>query len=107
MFDIGLPEFLVIAMIALIVFGPERLPEMAAQLAKVVKSLRKQASDATSELTGSADAKAVSELANDLRSLTPRGLATSAMTGSKPKSGTAKSATPKRAVNPVFDPDAT
>lgn len=102
MFDIGLPEFLVIAMIALIVFGPERLPEMAAQLAKLLKSLRKQASDATAELTGSEDGKVVSELAKDLRSLTPRGLATSAMTGSQ-----TRIATPKKVVNPVFDPDAT
>jgi sec-independent protein translocase protein TatB len=102
MFDIGLPEFLVIAMIALIVFGPERLPEMAAQLAKLVKSLRKQASDATAELTGSSDGKIVSDLAKDLRSLTPRGLATGALTG--PSQVTAS---PKKTVNPVFDPDAT
>lgn len=102
MFDIGLPEFLVIAMIALIVFGPERLPEMAAQLAKLLKSLRKQASDATAELTGSADGKVVSDLAKDLRSLSPRGLATSAMSPAQPRV-----ATPKKVVNPVFDPDAT
>jgi Sec-independent protein translocase protein TatA len=32
--NIGWTEFLVIAMIGLIVFGPERLPEMSAQFAK-------------------------------------------------------------------------
>mgnify|MGYP000116595124 CR=1 FL=1 len=102
MFDIGLPEFLVIALIALIIFGPERLPEMAAQLAKLVKSLRAKASDATAELTGSIDSKAVNDLAQDLRGLTPRGIATNAMSSSQPR----KVVAPKT-VNPVFDPDAT
>jgi sec-independent protein translocase protein TatB len=109
--NIGWTEFLVIAMIGLIVFGPERLPEMAAQFAKFIKTLRTKASEATAELTGSVDTKAVTDIAKDLRGLTPKGLTTKAVTSvaglaglsetqKSPASGPAK-------VNPVFDPDAT
>jgi sec-independent protein translocase protein TatB len=109
--NIGWTEFLVIAMIGLIVFGPDRLPEMAAQFAKFIKTMRIKASEATAELTGSVDTKAVTDLAKDLRGLTPKGLTTNAVTsvaGMSGFSGQAKSSggdTGK--VNPVFDPDAT
>ena len=57
--NIGWTEFLVIAMIGLIVFGPERLPEMSAQFAKFIKATRTKASEATAELTKSVDTKVV------------------------------------------------
>ena len=71
--NIGWTEFLVIAIIGLVVFGPERLPEMSAQLARFVKSMRAKASSATAELTGSVDTKVVTDLASDLRGITPTG----------------------------------
>ncbi len=43
MFGIGLPELIVILGIALIVVGPERLPEMAKSLAKGINELKKTA----------------------------------------------------------------
>lgn len=106
--NIGWTELFVIAVIGLIVFGPERLPEMSAQFAKFIKAMRRKASEATAELTGSVDTKVVTDLAKDLRGLTPRGLTASAVgsvagitgTTGKPKASGAK-------VNPVFDPDAT
>ena len=109
--NIGWTEFLVIAMIGLIVFGPERLPEMSAQFAKFIKAMRAKASEATAELTGSVDTKAVTDLAKDLRGLTPRGLTTNAVTsvaGLTGLSGQQKASPSGSAkVNPVFDPDAT
>jgi sec-independent protein translocase protein TatB len=108
--NIGWTEFLVIAMIGLIVFGPERLPEMSAQFAKFIKAMRTKASEATAELTGSVDTKAVTDLAKDLRGLTPRGLTTTAVTsaaGLNGKSGQKNSSAGSAKVNPVFDPDAT
>jgi sec-independent protein translocase protein TatB len=101
--NIGWSEFLVIAMIGLIVFGPERLPEMSAQFARFIKTLRTKASSATAELTNSVDSKVVTDLAKDLRGLTPRGIATNAMTAPVKRT----TSTPTRQVNPVFDPDAT
>ena len=44
MFGIGLPELILILGIALIVVGPEKLPEMAKAMAKVVLDLKKTAS---------------------------------------------------------------
>jgi len=109
--NIGWTEFLVIAMIGLIVFGPERLPEMSAQFAKFIKTMRTKAGEATEELTGSVDTKAVTDLAKDLRGLTPRGLTTNAVSsvaGLTGLAGQAKSSPASSAiVNPVFDPDAT
>lgn len=108
--NIGWTEFLVIAIIGLVVFGPERLPEMSAQLARFVKSMRTKASAATAELTGSVDTKVVTDLASDLRGITPRGMTKNAMSAGfgKPQSGVMRDQRPNLAqVNPVFDPDAT
>ena len=47
--QIGPLEILVVAVLALIVFGPERLPDMARSLAKGVTQLKRMASDVKSE----------------------------------------------------------
>lgn len=52
MFDIGLPEFAVLAIAALFIFGPERLPTAAAQAARMLRQLRSMATNARSELAG-------------------------------------------------------
>ncbi len=43
-------ELVVLAIIAVVVLGPERLPEYAAQLARLVKGLRRMASGAREQL---------------------------------------------------------
>lgn len=96
MFDIGLPELFVIALVALIVFGPDKLPEMAAQFGRWVAAIRAQANSATAELKKSADVTGLSDIATDLKGLTPRGLLSDS-----PK---AKS---EPEIQAVFDPDAT
>ena len=40
MLGIGLPEFFVIAVVGMIVFGPDRLPEFARQAGRMVRQLR-------------------------------------------------------------------
>jgi sec-independent protein translocase protein TatB len=49
-FGVGPMEFGLIAIIAVIVLGPERFPEFAVQIARAIKFLRGYADDATSEL---------------------------------------------------------
>jgi len=46
MFGIGMPEFILIAVVALIVFGPKKLPDLAKSMGKAVREFKK----ATSEL---------------------------------------------------------
>ena len=40
MFGIGLPELMVIIVVAVIVFGPDRLPEFARQAGRLVRHIR-------------------------------------------------------------------
>ena len=51
MFGIGLPELLVIFVVALIVLGPKRLPEVAKALGKGLAEFRKATAGLTDELT--------------------------------------------------------
>jgi sec-independent protein translocase protein TatA len=41
MFGIGMPEFLVILVIALIIFGPGKLPEVGSSIGKAIKDFKK------------------------------------------------------------------
>ncbi len=50
MFGIGFPELVVILVVALIVLGPERLPEVARALGKGLAELRRATSGLTEEL---------------------------------------------------------
>ncbi|HET8562204.1 MAG TPA: sec-independent translocase [Marmoricola sp.] len=50
MFGIGLPELAVILLVAVIVFGPDRLPEFARQAGRFVRQVRNLASNAQDEL---------------------------------------------------------
>lgn len=40
MFGVGLPEFLVIFVVAILVFGPDRLPEFARQAGRFLRQVR-------------------------------------------------------------------
>lgn len=50
MFDIGTGEVLVLAVAALLVFGPERLPKIAAQAGRALRQIREMAAGARRDL---------------------------------------------------------
>jgi sec-independent protein translocase protein TatB len=50
-FDIGPGEFIALAIVALLVLGPEKLPRYAADAARFVRQVRKMANDARAEVS--------------------------------------------------------
>jgi Tat protein translocase TatB subunit len=63
MFDMGVGEIVVIAVVGLLVFGPDRLPEMARQAGSWMRDLRKMVASARREVSDSlgADARYLSD----------------------------------------------
>ena len=55
MFDIGFGEFLVLAVLALFVFGPDKLPKAIADVTRMLKNLRQMAQGAKTEITSALD----------------------------------------------------
>jgi sec-independent protein translocase protein TatB len=71
MFDIGLPEFAVLALVALFVFGPDRLPDVARQAGRFVRQIKQMATSARSQIAEELGP----EFANlELRDLDPKAL---------------------------------
>ena len=54
-FGIGFGEVLLILIVALIIWGPKRLPEISRTLGKTVRALRKATYDLTSQVTKELD----------------------------------------------------
>lgn len=50
MFNIGAGEFLVLGLLAILVFGPEQLPKAAQQVGRVLRQLRRMADSAKSDI---------------------------------------------------------
>ena len=113
MFDIGIGEMLILAVIGLLVFGPERLPKAAADAARMIRNVRSMATSARKDLADAsgldlADTKAT---LRDLHQFHPKRLVGDLITGddeatspSTPASGEARRG---HSAAPRFDPDAT
>ncbi len=114
-FGVGLPEMLVIAVIALIVFGPGKLPEIMAAVGKAVGDFRRASREFTSDLQGSidearstvegavGDAQADLKAAGDTVQKEVRSL--SAEVNAQPSGATPASTTPAAEAQPVDEAD--
>ena len=117
-FDIGIGEIMILAVLGLLVFGPERLPKAAADAVRMLKQVRGMAANARQDLADSAglDMGDAVEAVRSLGDLHPRKLAagllsddTDAPAGrsAKASAGGAASGTASQPPRPAFDPDAT
>lgn len=97
--NLGFAELLVIALVALVVFGPDRLPELARQAGKAMTRFRAEASKGIAELKRAADMEDIDRelkaVRDDLRDARRELL-----------DGPGEPATPRR-LPPPTDPDAT
>jgi sec-independent protein translocase protein TatB len=115
MFDIGLGEIAIIAVVGLLVFGPDRLPRAAADAARMVRNLRAMATTARRDLVDAAglDSDEAKQTLRDLGQFHPKRLVGDLFNEDDASSGGGNSAgapTPKpgQPRKPqTFDPDAT
>ncbi len=115
MFDIGIGELIALAVIGLMIFGPEKLPKAAADAAKWIKQIRAMAVDARKDLAESSGID-LNETLNTVKGLGdyhPKKLASSLFTDEDDdepgdrKPGDRKPGDGKAAQPPAFDPDTT
>ncbi|GAV24169.1 primosome subunit DnaD [Carboxydothermus islandicus] len=50
--SIGIPELLIILVIALVIFGPAKLPEIGRAFGKTIKEFKKEATEIQKEISG-------------------------------------------------------
>lgn len=88
MMDVGWGEILLLAVVALLIFGPEKLPKAAADAGRMVRRLREMASSAQKDLAPGVDMDGIK---NDLRAvadLHPKRIMSSALSDvTSPSSG--------------------
>lgn len=113
MFDVGMGELLILAVIGLLIFGPERLPRAAADAARMLRNVKAMASTARKDLADASgiDMAETRETLKELQSYHPKRLVGDFLTddddddddapSSKRSTGSDKSGTTR------FDPDAT
>lgn len=115
--DIGMGEFLVIAVIAVLILGPDKLPKAISTLVQWTRVLRVQAANARREIVAAAEldpsiTEDIRQSVKDIAELHPRRLAASVLSDvdgatapAAPAAGPAASGSPAAATS--FDPDAT
>lgn len=104
MFGIGWPEIFMIGMVGVIVFGPDKLPELARQAGTFIRTVRRMAENAKDDL-GREIGEDFSGL--QLRDLDPREVVRKNFldSGDDPPAKSSRELRPDE--RPPFDPDAT
>ena len=106
MFDhVGWAELIVIAIVGLVVLGPEKLPKAAADAARMLRQLRTMARNASADIK----AELGPEMADlDLRAMHPRRLVASVLDDDEPQQRTTAAVVRLQPGEvPPYDADAT
>jgi sec-independent protein translocase protein TatB len=105
-FDIGLGEILILAVLGLLIFGPERLPRAAADAARTLRNVRAMATNARKDLADSAgvDLTGAQGALRDLQELHPKRMVSGIFDDDGADSEQPAQRKPSTA---RFDPDAT
>lgn len=108
MFDIGIGEILMLGVIGLLIFGPDRLPKAAADGARFLRQIRTMATSARQDLADSAglDLNEAVDTVKGLADLHPKRLASTIMREEPTARAARPPATPVQPTQ-AFDPDAT
>jgi sec-independent protein translocase protein TatA len=88
MFNVGPTELMVILVLALIVFGPKRLPEMGKSIGKGLREFRKAQTDIRREISQGLNESPTGEGASGPRSESPTGIPGESPTGTPGESPT-------------------
>lgn len=111
MFDIGLGEIMILGVLGLLVFGPERLPRAAADAARTLRNVRAMASNARKDLADSAgvDLGGAQEALRDLQDLHPKRMVSGIFDDVDDDAPTSRAQRSAKAdgAGARFDPDAT
>jgi len=100
MFDVGFSEILVIAVIALLVLGPKKLPKLAADVGRWVGRARAMARQLRDQLDQEVNLEEFHR-ANDIRNATPAAPAAPAAAPTDNTGGKQSPATPRPAEPPA------
>lgn len=106
MFDVGLAELAVIAVVAMIALGPDRLPDLARQAARFLHKARLMATNARDELSSELGPE-YADL--ELRDLDPRAIVRKHIAEAMEEAGREEAARPTLAAGqvPPYDVEAT
>ena len=114
MLDLSIPKLLVLAVLALVIFGPDQLPKIASQVGRALRDLRRIADGAKNDLREGLGP----EFADfEIEDLSPKRFVQKHLSGDlnadqraqqQPARQTAANGTPRTpGERPPFDPDAT
>ena len=92
MFGIGMPELILIAVVALIVLGPKKLPDLAKSLGRAVREFRKATSELKETLQVDGEFSEVKKAFDDFHADVNKTIQPEAETGTPP-AGPAQSTT--------------
>lgn len=106
----GLWEFVFLGVLALLIFGPDKLPGIARNVGRTVATFKREAASTLDDLKRTADVEEFREVARDLRSTGEDLRRTTGLDetrGGRRRRALPEEATPELSGPPPFDPDAT